>query len=239
VALQDELTASLLRALRSEDGAAGPAPLALVMTPDFRILEASEEYRRATLLWGEDIRGAGLFEVFPDNPQVAEANGVGNLRASLQSVLRQHSAHRMSIQRYDVRDARSGAWLERHWLPLNTPVFGSGSREITHIVHQVVNVTQAVLLQRRLSEEPGALVRVASVGRPGQLLPDEARRGPDGRHPGSFVGAGRRAESTGIYRALHHRGCPLAGTRLYVEAGWYLPRCPRCGDAVLYCAALV
>ena len=95
-----------------------------------------------------------MFDIFPDNPNHADADGVRNLRASLDRVLRSATAHRMPLQRYDVRDRlEDGAWVEKFWMPLNSPLFGNGSREITHILHEVEDVSSLVSLRVTLDEE--------------------------------------------------------------------------------------
>ena len=75
---------------------------------------------------------------------------------SVKSLTPRHKNTRgQSIQRYDVRNYVSGesAWVERFWSPINVSVFGCGGREITHLVHQVEDVTQAVLLEQWINEE--------------------------------------------------------------------------------------
>jgi PAS domain-containing protein len=42
--------------------------LYLILTPDLRIVAASDAYLRATMTRREGIVGRGLFDVFPDNP---------------------------------------------------------------------------------------------------------------------------------------------------------------------------
>src|SRR5262249_30013663 len=114
--------------------------LYLVLGPDLTIVEASDAYRRATLLWDEAIQGSNIFDVVPHNPHDAAADGVTNLRQSFREVLRTGWQHRMAVQQYDVRDhVGAEGWVEKHWLPTNYPVFGSGSHEITHVIHQVVD----------------------------------------------------------------------------------------------------
>jgi hypothetical protein len=54
------------------------------VTPALTIVDASDAYRRATLVWGEAITGCGMFDVFPDNPYDPTADGVQHLRASFQ-----------------------------------------------------------------------------------------------------------------------------------------------------------
>ena len=39
----------------------------------------SDEYLRSTLVWREEIKGCGIFDVFPDNPNAPAADGVKNL----------------------------------------------------------------------------------------------------------------------------------------------------------------
>src|SRR5688500_5397198 len=82
----------------------------LVLAPDLTIVAASDAYLRATMTTRESILGRGLFEVFPDNPDDPAATGVGNLRASLERVLRARAPDAMAVQKYDIRkpDASGG-----------------------------------------------------------------------------------------------------------------------------------
>src|SRR5688572_20390225 len=60
----------------------------LVLGPGLMIVGVNDAYLRATLTQRQDIIGCPLFEVFPDNPSDGAADGVRNLRASLERVLR-------------------------------------------------------------------------------------------------------------------------------------------------------
>jgi PAS domain-containing protein len=104
--------------------------LYLVLTPDLRIVAASEAYLSATMTRRGEIPGRGLFDVFPDNPDDPAATGVSNLRASLDRVLRNRVPDSMPISKYDVRrlEAEGGGFEERYWSPLNSPVFGEQKR---------------------------------------------------------------------------------------------------------------
>lgn len=113
--------------------------LIMVLLPDFTILTASNDYLKATLTDRNNITGRPLFEVFPDNPNDVNANGVSNLRASLELVLQTGKAHEMAIQRYDVRD-HEGKFIEKYWAPVNTPVFNN-YHEIVYIIHKAEDVT--------------------------------------------------------------------------------------------------
>lgn len=62
--------------------------LYLILTPSFHIAAASDSYLQATMTERKAIEGRHLFEVFPDNPDDAEATGTTNLRSSLVRVLK-------------------------------------------------------------------------------------------------------------------------------------------------------
>jgi len=134
--------------------------LYLVLTPDLTIVAASDAYLRATMTQREEILGRGIFEVFPDNPDDPAATGVSNLQASLQRVLQSKVSDTMAVQKYDIRKPQSegGAFEERHWSPVNTPVLGL-DREVAYIIHRVEDVTDFIRLshqeaqQQKLTEE--------------------------------------------------------------------------------------
>jgi len=126
--------------------------------PRFTIVAASDAYLRATLTTREGPRGIiglGIFEAFPDPPGDAEATGVRNLRASLERASASGAPDRMAVQAYPI-PRPDGRWEERHWSPLNTPVRDAATGRVTHLIHQVEDVTEAVRLaaaHERLREE--------------------------------------------------------------------------------------
>ncbi len=128
----------------------------LVLEPDLRIVAASDAYLAATMTERETIVGKNLFDVFPDNPDDAEATGVLNLRASLGAVLRTGKPHTMTVQKYDIRrpEAAGGGFEERYWSPVNSPVFVDG--KLTHIIHRVEDVTDFVRLEQQKREQQKA-----------------------------------------------------------------------------------
>jgi signal transduction histidine kinase len=125
--------------------------LYLVLTPDLRIIAASNAYLAATMTKREDILGCGIFDVFPDDPADPAATGVTNLRASFDYVLKHHAAHTMAIQRYDIRQP-DGVFEERYWSPINSPVLGAND-EVKYIVHRVEDVTEFVRQQPRKEDD--------------------------------------------------------------------------------------
>ena len=127
---------------------ASPAPY-LVLTPgDFTIIAVNDAYLRATMTERSAIVGRKLFDVFPDNPADPNATGVRNLRASLERVIAGRRPDRMAVQKYDIRrpELEGGAFEERWWSPLNTPVLGPDGAVI-YIIHWVEDVTELVRLR--------------------------------------------------------------------------------------------
>ncbi|MGV3661721.1 MAG: PAS domain S-box protein [Prosthecobacter sp.] len=129
--------------------------LYLVLTPAFKIVGVSDAYLSATLTTREGIMGRGLFEVFPDNPDDPTADGVSNLRSSLNRVLQNGTADTMAIQKYDVRRS-DGTFEERYWSPVNSPLLDA-SGQVSHIIHRVEEVTEFVRHKRQPSEDSATL----------------------------------------------------------------------------------
>jgi signal transduction histidine kinase len=122
----------------------------IVVSPELRILTASNAYLADTLKRRDELVGRYLFDAFPDNPAAPEANAVRNLRASLEHVMATGQPHQMAPQHYDVLDPeRPGHFVERHWLPLNTPVFDAEG-QLSYIIHSPVNVTKEVQARRAM-----------------------------------------------------------------------------------------
>ncbi len=123
--------------------------LYLVYSLDLMIVGGSDAYFQATKTKREEIVGRHLFEVFPDNPDDPNANGVENLRTSLEKVLKHHQPHTMAVQKYDIRrlESAGGGLEERYWKFTNSPVFDQNG-EMTHIIQQVEDVTEFVQLQQ-------------------------------------------------------------------------------------------
>ena len=129
--------------------------LYLVLTqPDFRIVAASDAYLRATRTERAAVLGRNLFEMFPDNPDDPAADGVRNLRTSLERVVQFRRPDTMSVQKYDIRkpESEGGGFEEKYWSPRNTPVFGPTGQFI-YIIHRVEDVTSFIQLKQRGAEQ--------------------------------------------------------------------------------------
>ncbi len=122
--------------------------LYLVLTPGFDIVAVSDAYLRATMTEREQILGRNIFDVFPDNPDDAEATGVRNLKASLQHALETRRSDAMAVQKYDIRRPEpDGGFEERFWSPVNCPVLGPDG-EVQYLIHRVEDATEFVRLRQ-------------------------------------------------------------------------------------------
>ncbi|NUR38511.1 MAG: response regulator [Streptomyces sp.] len=118
----------------------------LILTPDFTIVEVNRAYLTATRT-ERSIVGQRIFEVFPDNPDDPSADGVANLRRSLETVVATGRTDTMALQRYDIPTGEEGGFDEKYWSPVNTPVLDADGR-VTHVIHRVEDVTEFVHVRR-------------------------------------------------------------------------------------------
>ncbi|MBA4329180.1 MAG: hypothetical protein C0428_13205 [Polaromonas sp.] len=166
-----------------------PGPF-LVLRPDrdFTIVAASEDYLRTTHTTPA-IFGRPVFEVFPDNPGLPDADGASKLLASLERVRSTGQPHTMAVQRYDVRlpPARGGGFEERYWAAVNSPVLNDQG-ELAYLIHRVEDATarasrDAVAILESITEGFYTLDRQWRFG----YVNREAYRILD-REPGSLSG---------------------------------------------------
>ncbi len=125
--------------------------LYLLLSPGLVIVSASDAYLKATLTKRQHITGHKLFDIFPDNPQDPNADGVSNLGTSLAYVLQHKAPHSMRVQKYDI-PTPGGAFEERFWKPLNSPVLDERG-EVIYIIHKVEDVTGQELAKREVEQQ--------------------------------------------------------------------------------------
>ena len=205
--------------------------LFLVLKPDLTIAAVSDAYLAATMTRREDIQGRGLFDVFPDNPDDPAADGVRNLRASLDRVRQTRAADAMAVQKYDIRrpEAEGGGFEERHWSPVNSPVLGPGGG-IEFIIHRVEDVTEYVRRTEREADAAGLRTRTEQMeaevflrGQQLQRLNEELRATNDAL--ASEVAERQRAEEAlrlfgeELERRVAERTADLAAATEAVRAG--------------------
>ncbi|WP_432189832.1 PP2C family protein-serine/threonine phosphatase [Streptomyces sp. Tue6028] len=165
--------------------AATPSPY-LVLDRDLVMVEANEAYLRATGRTRDELLGRYLFDVHPDNPADQDADGVRNLKASLQRVMRSKEPDTMAVQKYDLPvSGRPGVFQEKWWSPVNTPVIGDDG-EVRWIIHRVEDMTEFVLARplRLTPGDPGGEHRAVEAelftrAQELQLLNEELREAHD------------------------------------------------------------
>ncbi|MFJ6084775.1 ATP-binding protein [Streptomyces sp. NPDC092369] len=118
----------------------------LILDPDFTIVEVNRAYLSATRT-ERSIVGRLIFDVFPDNPEDPSADGVANLRRSLETVRASGRTDTMALQRYDIPTSEEGVFAERYWSPVNSPVVDAEGR-VLFIIHRVEDVTEFVHLRQ-------------------------------------------------------------------------------------------
>jgi PAS domain-containing protein len=110
--------------------------------PGLRIVDLNDSYAQATLSRRGSVAGQKLFDAYPDNPDDPDADGVGNLYASLLAAANSARPHAMPVQRYDVRDAQ-GNFVQRYWRPRNTPIYDENGK-LLFLLHEADDVTDVL-----------------------------------------------------------------------------------------------
>ncbi|GAA4341944.1 PAS domain S-box protein [Flaviaesturariibacter amylovorans] len=117
----------------------------IVLRPDapgFTIVTATEDYCRTSGRSAAELAGKGMFEAFPAPPDDPGHNGTRQLRASLDTVLRERAPDRMPLVRYDIENA-DGSFDERWWSAVNTPVLDDAG-DVRYIIHTAEEMTEKV-----------------------------------------------------------------------------------------------
>ena len=134
---------ALLRAIEADPVFHSTDAAYLVVDRGLVIRAVNPAYLESTGSTRGELIGRYIFDAFPDNPDVPDADGVRNLNASLESVLRSSARHRMHIQRYDV-PTRSAPedFVLKYWAPVNSPLSDDRGRPVG-VLHHVDDVTAA------------------------------------------------------------------------------------------------
>jgi PAS domain S-box-containing protein len=143
--VKKEPPAELLKALETAPN------MYLILSPDLYIITASDAFLDATATTRSAIAGKHIFQAFPDNPDLPDGDdGMHNINASLQNVLRTKKPDYMRVQRYDVPDINNpGKFIPRYWDPSHTPVLDENG-EIAYIIQLATNVTDKILTEKAL-----------------------------------------------------------------------------------------
>lgn len=119
--------------------------LCLVLDPNLIIIAVSDAYLKATMTTREQIIGKDVFEVFPNNPNAVDLDGVSYVKASFLRVIKNKISDMLPVIQYDIRrPAHEGGKYEiRYWSPVNAPVLDENG-DVKYIVHRVEDVTDAI-----------------------------------------------------------------------------------------------
>jgi signal transduction histidine kinase len=183
--------------------------LYLVLDPGLRIVAVTDAYLQATMTKREQIVGRDLFEVFPDNPDDPGADGVSNLRASLQRVSQSCATDTMAVQKYDIRrpEEDGGGFEVRWWSPVNSPVLDRHGR-LAYIVHRVEDVTEFVRLTERRSEQEALTTELRE--RTEKMEAEILRRAAELQLTNEQLRAAGDAKNDFLSRMSHELRTPLA-----------------------------
>lgn len=138
------------RVLRSLNG------LCVLLSPQFNLVNASENYLKTTMVKRENVMGRHFFDVFPDNPFDSNPIGLAMVKESFDRVLQTKQPVSTAIQKYDIPlpDQQEG-FDERYWSGVASPVLGENG-EILFILLQIEDVTEFIklkMLERKEREE--------------------------------------------------------------------------------------
>lgn len=125
----------------------------LILNPDFTISAVTDAYLLATMRTRKSLLGRDIFEAFPDNPEDKGATGTRNLRESLERAVATGAPDAMAVQKYDIRrpESEGGDFEERHWSPVNIPVFRDG--KLAYLIHRVEDATDFIRAKRQGREQ--------------------------------------------------------------------------------------
>ena len=145
--------------------------LVIMMDLNFIILSASDAYLKVTQTIREQIVGRDLFEVFPDNPSDALADGVRNIRDSLNRVIKSKIAEKLAVVKYDIPrpEFEGGGFMQKYWQPIHTPVLDQFN-EVKYVLQYVEDVTANEILIAQLALEKKLLQQVSESEKRYSLL---------------------------------------------------------------------
>lgn len=117
--------------------------LLLVIDINFIVIAATDLFLKVTMTERDAILGKNIFDVFPDNPSDAAADGEKNMRTSLNRVINNKVSDTLSLQKYDIRKPESvGRNFElRYWKTSNSPLFDTANN-VKSIIVKVEDITE-------------------------------------------------------------------------------------------------
>ncbi|WP_255474270.1 PAS domain-containing protein [Pontibacter qinzhouensis] len=126
----------------------------VILTPDLKILDATDEYYRITMRTREELVGQDFLDSFPDNPDDPSSRNAFLLRKSLEKVLETKQPDRLEVLRYDIpRPASAGGGYDvRFWEAIHAPI-PDEKGNVSYIIQKTSDVTERELSKHALALE--------------------------------------------------------------------------------------
>lgn len=134
----------------------------VLLSPELVIVAANDAYCAVNRQARDGLVGRALVDSFLEQPGGPDLTGRVDLMSSLRAVVATGLPHVMPVQRYDVQDQATGAWLQRYWSIANVPVRGEQG-QVVLVVHRSQDISDHV------AEEQSWAIGAAQPlpGRPG------------------------------------------------------------------------
>ncbi|MEE3067240.1 MAG: ANTAR domain-containing protein [Actinomycetota bacterium] len=112
----------------------------MLLDRDLRIRGVNATYEVLSLRPRGELLGELVSDVFPDNPDDAQARGTEQLAVSVESAMRRRATDSMPIVRYDITDPQEpDVFLPKVWTCQNVAV--DDGNEQFGVLHQVAEIT--------------------------------------------------------------------------------------------------
>jgi len=140
--------------------------LSLLLAPDphYTVIAVTDAYARAVGRERGEIVGRGIFELLEGGPAGAERSGPGQLRASLDAVVRGRKTETTppgNLGLVPTAGAGDATW-DRWWRSVNAPVLGPDG-QLLYIIHQAEDVTDLVRQERLVEQARAEALRRAEA----------------------------------------------------------------------------
>lgn len=144
----------------------------LVLSPDFRILNASNAYLKLVGRTREPLLGWNVYDVFHLNSNWMIAQAAG-LEASMQAALDTRQRHEMPIVQLSIPNWAQSEQEPRtsYWVISHTPVCDDQG-EVAYFIHDINDVTPQLTYEQRLQD---SLAHEKQAGNRAKLLGDQMK----------------------------------------------------------------
>lgn len=119
------------------------------LSPELKVIEATDEYLKATMKTRDELVGQDFFTTFPDNPDELLSHNMVIVRDSLMRVITNKEADLLPTIRYDIPkpESQGGGFEERYWEAVHKPVLDNDGN-LEYIIQRTSDVTQKILAKR-------------------------------------------------------------------------------------------